>query len=88
MLVRDVVIGWDGGNMDAAVRLMRRANEFSSLIAMQKGDRSVNAKSLLGILSLPAEKGDPIRLIVDGADEEEAVKDLVSFFNASDEPNE
>lgn len=80
MLVRETVIGSKGLPMESAVRLMRRANEYSCLVALQRGDRSVNAKSLLGILSLAAESGDTVRLIADGADEEEAVRDLLLFF--------
>ena len=80
MLVRETVLGPNGLSMESAVRLMRRANEHSCLIAMQLGDRSVNAKSLLGILSLAAESGDTVRLIVDGDGEEAAMRDLLFFF--------
>lgn len=80
MLVREVPIGWKELTMESAVHLMRRANEYPCLIAMQCGDRSVNAKSLLGILSLPAEAGDSVRLIVDGDGEEDAMRDLLLFF--------
>ncbi|MBR5743291.1 MAG: HPr family phosphocarrier protein [Clostridia bacterium] len=80
MLVQDVKIGRKGLSMDAAVRLMRLANSFPCLAVMQRNNRSVNAKSLLGILSLPLESGDGVRLIVDGQGEETAMENLVLFF--------
>ena len=86
-MVKETVIGANGLTMESAVRLMRRANEYACIVAMQRGDRSVNAKSLLGILSLSAEAGDKVRLIVDGADEDAAMRDLLLFFEETDKDN-
>ena len=47
---------------------------------MEKEERRVNAKSLLGILSLGITKGTTINLIADGPDEEEAVSALVALI--------
>ena len=46
---------------------------------MEKEDRRVNAKSLLGVLSLGIVKGTPIMLIADGTDEKEAVSALAEL---------
>ena len=80
MLVRTVDLGRKGLSMEAAVRLVRLANGYPCLVAMQQSDRSVNAKSLLGILSLSLESEDSVRLIVDGEDEEAVMEALVLFF--------
>ena len=56
-----------------------KANEFKSGIWVEKDDRRVNAKSLLGVLSLGIVKGTTITLIADGADEKEAVGALVDL---------
>ena len=56
-----------------ATFFIQKANEFKSGIWVEKEDRRVNAKSLLGVLSLGIVKGTTITLIADGADEKEAV---------------
>ena len=62
-----------------ATFFIQKANEFKSGIWVEKEDRRVNAKSLLGVLSLGIVKGTRITLIADGSDEEDAVKALVEL---------
>ena len=57
-----------------ATFFIQRANEFKSSVWVEKDERRVNAKSLLGVLSLGIVKGTKISIIADGNDEEEAVK--------------
>ena len=64
-----------------ATFFIQKANEFKSGIWVEKEDRRVNAKSLLGVLSLGIVKGTKITLIADGADEKEAVGALVDLVN-------
>ncbi|MBQ9493308.1 MAG: HPr family phosphocarrier protein [Oscillibacter sp.] len=64
-----------------ATFFIQRANEFKSGIWVEKEERRVNAKSLLGVLSLGIVKGTTITLIADGSDEEEAIKSLVDLVN-------
>lgn len=66
-----------------ATFFIQRANEFKSSIWVEKDDRRVNAKSLLGVLSLGIVKGVTITLIADGSDEEEAVNALVSLIESN-----
>ena len=54
-----------------ATFFIRKANEFKSGIWVEKDERRVNAKSLLGVLSLGIVKGTTITLIADGSDEKE-----------------
>ena len=62
-----------------ATFFIQKANEFKSGIWVEKEDRRVNAKSLLGVLSLGIVKGTTITLIADGSDEKEAVAALVEL---------
>ena len=62
-----------------ATFFIQKANEFKSGIWVEKEDRRVNAKSLLGVLSLGIVKGTTITLIADGSDEKEAVNALVEL---------
>ena len=64
-----------------ATFFIQKANEFKSNIWVEKDERRVNAKSLLGVLSLGIVKGTTITLIADGSDEKEAVAALVDLVN-------
>lgn len=63
-----------------ATFFIQKANEFKSSIWVEKDERKVNAKSLLGVLSLGITKGTTINMIADGLDEEEAVSSLVALI--------
>lgn len=63
-----------------ATFFIQKSNEFKSSIWVEKGDRRINAKSLLGILSLGIIKGTEIKIIADGVDEEAAVSSLVTLI--------
>ncbi|MCI8698395.1 MAG: HPr family phosphocarrier protein [Oscillospiraceae bacterium] len=65
-----------------ATFFIQKANEFKSSIWVEKDDRRVNAKSLLGVLSLGIVKGTTINLIADGPDEEAAIKALVELIDS------
>ena len=63
-----------------ATFFIQKANEFKSSIWVEKDERKVNAKSLLGVLSLGITKGTVINIIADGVDEEEAVNTLANLI--------
>ena len=65
-----------------ATYFIQKANEFKSSIWVEKEERRVNAKSLLGVLSLGIMGGTDIRIIADGSDEEAAVEGLVSLVKS------
>jgi len=65
-----------------ATFFIQKANEFKCSIWVERDDRKVNAKSLLGVLSLGVVKGGEINIIADGEGEEEAVAGLAAL-NAS-----
>ena len=62
-----------------ATFFIQKANEYKSSIWVEKEERRVNAKSLLGILSLGIVGGAKIRIIADGPDEQLAVDGLVKL---------
>ena len=57
-----------------ATFFIQKANEFRSTMMVEKEERKVNAKSLLGVLSLGITKGSTITISAEGPDAEEAVK--------------
>lgn len=65
-----------------ATFFIQKANEFKCSIWVEKDERKVNAKSLLGVLSLGIVKGTRIKLIADGSDEKEAVDSLQKMISS------
>ena len=65
-----------------AAFFIQKANEFWSSIRIEKDGRRVNAKSLLGVLSLGVVKGSTITIVSDGLDEELAVNTLAEFISS------
>ena len=64
-----------------ATFFIQKANSFKSSIWVEKDDRKVNAKSLLGVLSLGIAQGMTITVLADGSDEDEALAGLVELVN-------
>ncbi len=83
MCVKDVVVQNQVGlHARPATFFIQKANEFKSSIWVEKEERRVNAKSLLGVLSLGIVGNTDIRIIADGADEEKAVDALVKLVES------
>lgn len=77
MTSRDIVVQNQVGlHARPATFFIQKANEFKSLITVAKDERKVNAKSLLGVLSLGITRGTAIIIEADGPDEEKAVNEL------------
>ena len=84
MVTKEVVINNQVGlHARPATFFIQKANEFKSSIWIEKDDRRVNAKSLLGVLSLGIVKGTAINIIADGPDEADAIDTLAELI-ASD----
>ena len=83
MYIKDVVVQNKVGlHARPATFFIQKANEFKSSIWVEKEERRVNAKSLLGVLSLGIIGGTGIKIIADGADEESGVNDLVALVES------
>ena len=83
MIVKDISIKYQVGlHARPATFFIQKANEFKSSIWVEKDERKVNAKSLLGVLSLGIEGGTTIKIIVDGSDEKEAVEALTELVES------
>ncbi|MBR2336000.1 MAG: HPr family phosphocarrier protein [Clostridia bacterium] len=79
----DVVItNASGLHARPATFFIQKANCYKSTILVEKDDRKVNAKSLLGVLSLGIAKGMTVTLIADGQDEDMALSGLAALINS------
>ena len=80
MVSRNVMIKNSVGlHARPATFFIQKANSFKSSIWVEKENCRVNAKSLLGVLSLGITKGSVITLIADGADEAAAIDGLTAL---------
>lgn len=66
-----------------ATFFIQKANTYQSSVWVEKEDRRVNAKSLLGVLSLGITKGMTVTLIADGSDENEALNGLAELIDTN-----
>lgn len=84
MTVRETVVNNKVGLFARpATFFIQKANEFKCSIWVEKDDRRVNAKSLLGVLSMGIADGTTISLIADGVDEAEALEALVKLVSTA-----
>ena len=82
MISREVTIKNNVGlHARPATFFIQKANSYKSSIWVEREDRRINAKSLLGVLSLGIVKGMTITLIADGPDETEAVEGLADLVD-------
>jgi phosphocarrier protein len=83
MISREVTItNTIGLHARPATFFIQKANFYKSSILIEKDNRKVNAKSLLGVLSLGIAKGMTVTLTADGQDEDAAIDGLVSLINS------
>lgn len=83
MISREVVINNTSGlHARPATFFIQKANSYTCSIWIEKEDRKVNAKSLLGVLSLGIAKGMTVTLIADGKDENEALNGLQELIDS------
>ena len=83
MVSKEVVINNQVGlHARPATFFIQKANEYKCSIWVEKEERRVNAKTLLGVLSLGIVKGTTVNIIADGSDEEEAIATLVELVNS------
>ncbi|GEN87196.1 HPr family phosphocarrier protein [Oceanobacillus sp. FSL W8-0428] len=80
MIEKTVKIELDSGlQARPAAYFVQEANRFDSHIFLENDDKKVNAKSIMGLMSLALTKGEEIKLIIEGEDEEEAMEYLTSL---------
>ena len=81
MTQRDVTVTNNIGlHARPATFFIQKANSFRSSIWIEKDERKVNAKSLLGVLSMGIAKGMTVTLVAEGQDEDEAIDQLIQLI--------
>ena len=84
MFSKDVIVQNQVGlHARPATFFIQKANEYKSMISIARDERKVNAKSLLGVLSLGITKGITVTISAEGDDENEAVEGLVELITSN-----
>jgi len=82
MLVLSIkIINKLGLHARASAKLTQVANQFQSDIWIEKNDKKVNAKSIMGVMMLAASQGTDIKISTEGVDEEEALDSITALIN-------
>ncbi|WDL95279.1 HPr family phosphocarrier protein [Alicyclobacillus sp. ALC3] len=68
-----------------ASEFVNTSGRFQSSVQVTFNDKTVDGKSILGIMSLGVARGKTITLTVDGPDEDQAMATLVALFQPKDE---
>ncbi len=79
-----VVRNKQGLHARPAALFVQIANKYESEIKVKKGKDEVNGKSIMGLMTLAAEKGSLIKLIIDGPDAKDAMQELESIIAGED----
>lgn len=66
-----------------AAIFVQKTNRFLSDIHLEKEGRKIDAKSIIGVMSLGVAHGEIVKLIINGEDEEEAMKELRRFLESN-----
>ena len=71
----------DGLRASRAAMFVQVASRFSSQIFVEKGNKKINAKSIMGVLSLGVKQGEKIYVFIEGKDEDDAIAAVEKLIN-------
>ena len=81
MIKTTVTINCEGLEARPIAMLVQKASQFSSKVHIEVGTKKVNAKSIMGMMSLSVRSGDEVVVITDGADEVDAAKEIETYLH-------
>ena len=67
----------------AVAMLVQTASKFESRISLVLDEKTANAKSIMGIISLNMQEGQTVKIVAEGSDAATAVQELEAFFNGA-----
>lgn len=86
MIRKPITIGISSGlEARPIAMLVQVASQYVSNIYLESEERRVNAKSIMGMMSLGLDTGESVTVSVDGADEEEAMKSIEEYLSKRSE---
>ena len=85
MIQKEMTVQLTGGMEAIPIAvLVQVASQYDSTVYLQVGTRKVNAKSIMGMMSLGLDAGEKVTVIVDGTDEKEALADIEKYLSTAE----
>lgn len=82
MISKEITIRLENGlEARPVAMLVQVASQFDSSIYLEAGEKKVNAKSIMGMMSLGLDTGEKVTAIVDGSDEEVALEGIEKYLS-------
>jgi len=82
MLITSIkIINKLGLHARASAKLTQVANQFKSDIWIEKNNKKVNAKSVMGVMMLAVSQGSNITITIEGTDEQDALSSIIALIN-------
>lgn len=81
MIKKLVTINCQGLEARPIAMLVQKASQFASTVHIEYGTKKINAKSIMGMMSLSVHGGDEITIVAEGADEEAAANEIETYLN-------
>ena len=81
MIKKAVTINCEGLEARPIAMLVQKASQFSSKVHIEIGNKKVNAKSIMGMMSLSVCAGDEVVIVTEGVDEVEAANEIEAYLN-------
>jgi len=82
MISKEITIRLENGlEARPVAMLVQVASKFDSSVYLEAGDKKVNAKSIMGMMSLGLDTGEKVTVIVDGEDEAAALEDIEKYLS-------
>ena len=82
MIKKEITIRLENGlEARPVAMLVQVASQFDSSIYLQSGDKKVNAKSIMGMMSLGLDTGERVMAVAEGSDEETAVEQIEKYLS-------
>jgi len=82
MINKEITIRLENGlEARPVAMLVQVASKYDSSVYLEAGEKRVNAKSIMGMMSLGLDTGEKVNVIVDGADEAAALEDIEKYLS-------
>ena len=82
MIEKSITLQLSGGlEATPIAMLVQVASQHESSVYIETGDKKVNAKSIMGMMSLALGSGEAVKVIADGSDENAAMKDIEEYLS-------
>lgn len=73
----------ESNEVSPVAKLVQIACQFESVIYLENGTRKVNAKSIMGMMSLALDTGESVTVSADGKDEQQAIQSIEEYLSGS-----